>query len=54
MFCASVGTAALCKEDTVMKIFISALVALAVLAGIAAPASAIDPWKDDVGLRSPL
>ena len=54
MFCASVGTAPLRKEDTVMKIFISALVALAVLAGIAAPASAIDPWKDDVGLRSPL
>jgi hypothetical protein len=54
MFRASVGTAPLRKEDTVMKIFISALVALAVLAGIAAPASAIDPWKDDVGLRSPL
>ena len=37
-----------------MKIFISALLALSVLAGIAAPASAFDPGKEDVGLRSPL
>jgi hypothetical protein len=37
-----------------MKIFISALLALSVLAGMAAPVSAFDPWKDDAGLRSPL
>lgn len=37
-----------------MKIIVSALLALSVLAGIAAPASAYGPWKDDVGLRSPL
>jgi hypothetical protein len=37
-----------------MKFIISALLALSVLAGIAAPASAYDPWKDDPGLRSPL
>jgi len=42
------------KERPVMKIIVSALLALSVLAGIAAPASAYDPWKDDVGLRSPL
>jgi hypothetical protein len=36
-----------------MKIIISVLLALSVLAGIA-PASAYNPWKDDVGLRSPL
>jgi hypothetical protein len=54
MFCASVGTAPLRKEDTVMKTFISALLAFAMLAGVAAPASAFDSWRDDVGLRSPL
>ena len=37
-----------------MKIIISALLALSVLAAIAAPANAYNPWKDDVGLRSPL
>jgi len=37
-----------------MKIFISALLALSVLAGIAAPAGAFDPRNEDVGLRSPL
>jgi len=37
-----------------MKIIVSALLALSVIAGIAAPASAYDPPKDDVGLRSPL
>jgi hypothetical protein len=37
-----------------MKIFVSALLALSMLAGFAAPASAFDPLKDDVGLRSPL
>jgi hypothetical protein len=37
-----------------MKIFVSALLALSMLAGIAAPANAFDPLKDDVGLRSPL
>jgi len=37
-----------------MKIIISALLALSVLAGIAAPASAYNPWNEDVGLRSPL
>jgi hypothetical protein len=37
-----------------MKILISALLALSVLAGIAAPASAFDPWKNDAGVRSPL
>ena len=42
------------QGETVMKIIVSALLALSVLAGIAAPASAYDPWKDDVGLRSPL
>lgn len=47
-------TAAFGKERTVMKIFISALLALSVLAGLAAPVSAFDPWKDDAGLRSPL
>jgi hypothetical protein len=42
------------QGETVMKIIVSALLALSVLAGIAAPASAYDQWKDDVGLRSPL
>jgi len=42
------------QGETVMKIIVSALLALAVLAGIAAPVSAYDPRKDDVGLRSPL
>jgi hypothetical protein len=42
------------QGDSVMKIIFSALLALSVLAGIAAPASAYDPGKDDVGLRSPL
>lgn len=37
-----------------MKIFISALLALSVLTGLAAPVNAFDPWKDDAGLRSPL
>jgi len=37
-----------------MKIIVSALLALSVIAGIAASASAYDPPKDDVGLRSPL
>jgi len=37
-----------------MKFIISALLALSVLAGIAAPAGAFEPWKDDAGLRSPL
>jgi len=37
-----------------MKIIISALLALSVLAAIVAPASAYNPWKDDVGLSSPL
>ena len=54
MFRASEGTAPLHKEDTAMKIFISALLALSVLAGIAAPAGAFDPRNEDVGLRSPL
>ena len=47
-------TAPLHKEDTVMKIVISALLALSVLADITAPASAFDPRKEDAGLRSPL
>jgi len=42
------------QGDTVMKIIVSALLALSVLAGIAAPASAYNPWKEDPGLRSPL
>jgi hypothetical protein len=54
MLRASEGTAPLGKEDTVMKIFISALLVVSVLAGTAASASAFDAWKDDVGLRSPL
>jgi hypothetical protein len=37
----------------VMKIIISALLALSVLAGVAAPGP-YNPWTDDVGLRSPL
>jgi hypothetical protein len=37
-----------------MKMIVSALLALSVLAGIAAPASAYNPWKEDAGLRSPL
>jgi hypothetical protein len=37
-----------------MKFIVSALLALSVLSGIAAPASAFEPWKDDPGLRSPL
>ena len=37
-----------------MKIIMSALLSLSVLAGIAAPASAYNPWRDDVGLGSPL
>jgi hypothetical protein len=41
-------------KETIMKIIVSALLALSVIAGIAAPASAYDAWKDDVGLRSPL
>jgi hypothetical protein len=41
-------------KEIIMKIIVSALLALSVIAGIAAPASAYDPWKDDVGLRSPL
>jgi len=42
------------QGETIMKIIVSALLALSVIAGIAAPASAYDPPKDDVGLRSPL
>jgi hypothetical protein len=41
------------QGDSVMKIIISALMALSVLAGIAAPGP-YNPWTDDVGLRSPL
>jgi hypothetical protein len=36
-----------------MKIIISALLALSVLAGNVAPGP-YKPWTDDVGLRSPL
>ena len=36
-----------------MKIIISAMLALSVLAGIAAPGP-YNPWEDNVGLRSPL
>jgi hypothetical protein len=41
------------QGDSVMKIIISALMALSVLAGTAAPGP-YNPWTDDVGLRSPL
>jgi len=37
-----------------MKIIVSALLALSMLAAISAPAGAYEPRKDDVGLRSPL
>jgi len=50
----AISSACITQGDSVMKIIISALLALSVLAGIAAPASAYNPWKDDVGLRSPL
>jgi hypothetical protein len=40
--------------DIIMKLIISALLTLTVLAGIAAPASADYNPKEDAGLRSPL
>jgi hypothetical protein len=49
-----VGGAQHPRKERLMKFFTSALLALSVLAGIAASASAFDPWKDDAGLRSPL
>ena len=42
------------QGDIVMKLIISALLTLTVLAGIAAPASADYNPKEDAGLRSPL
>ena len=42
------------KKERVMKIIISALFALSVFAGIAAPASADYNPREDVGIRSPL
>jgi hypothetical protein len=42
------------QGDIVMKLIISALLTLSVLAGIAGPASADYNPKEDVGLRSPL
>jgi len=55
MFALTDGTSSeFTQGEIVMKFIVSALLALSVLAGIAAPASAYNPWKDDVGLRSPL
>ena len=42
------------SEENLMKIIISALFALSVFAGIAAPASADYNPREDVGIRSPL
>jgi hypothetical protein len=40
-----VWSASLLKKDTAIKTIVSALIALSVLAGIAAPASALDTKK---------
>ena len=49
----AISSACITQGDSVMKIIISALLALSVLAGTAAPAP-YNPWTDDVGLRSPF
>jgi hypothetical protein len=49
----AISSACITQGDSVMKIIISALLALSVLAGIAAPGP-YNPWTDDVGLLSPL
>jgi len=48
-----ISSACITQGDSVMKIIISAMLALSVLAGIAAPGP-YNPWEDNVGLRSPL
>jgi|KBSSwiStaDraftv2_1062776.scaffolds.fasta_scaffold4037121_1 hypothetical protein len=42
------------KKESAMKVIISALLALSVFAGIAAPASADYNPREDAGQRSPL
>jgi len=42
------------KKERVMKMIVSMLIALSVLAGIAAPASAAYNPREDVGQSSPL
>jgi hypothetical protein len=49
----AISSACITQGDSVMKIIITALMALSVLAGIAAPGP-YNPWTDDVGLLSPL
>ena len=49
----AISSACITQGDSVMKIIISALLALSVLAGNVAPGP-YNPWTDDVGLRSPL
>jgi len=50
------GVVRIASGVNVMKIIVSALIALSVLAGMAAPANAADePWHPrDAGLSSPL